>query len=146
MFGNLVVDHTWVVHAIDLKVIPFLEKLRASRLDVSLEVILMTYLPRLYRPYTKSFLEFSREAEMQCEEEFDEEFEDDEKVIIILVLYLQLLINKFLYDFVEIEKKRKKNRKCTCHLLNRSSWTQKNPESAVSFDRGSVCNSNRETL
>jgi hypothetical protein len=43
MFGNLVVDHTWVLHAIGLKVIPFLEKVRASRLDASFEVILMTH-------------------------------------------------------------------------------------------------------
>ena len=39
MFGNLVVDH--LLHAIGLKVILFLEKVRASQLDASLEVILI---------------------------------------------------------------------------------------------------------
>ena len=52
--------------------------------------------------FVKAFRVFSREAEMQCLGEFGEEFEDDEIVIMIFLLNLELLITKFLQDFVEI--------------------------------------------
>lgn len=38
--------------------------------------------------FLKAFRVFSREPEMQCEDEFDEDFEDDEIVILIFILNL----------------------------------------------------------